>query len=109
MLKAVAKATDQIAAKVQQMAAQHQQQQPGANGSQLPPDIQQKLAIEDAKGQLKLKQMALSHQQRLQQRKEQHEMQIAAEAQRTQAQIASMDATTAAEIRRGGLRSLGEQ
>lgn len=109
MLKAVAKATDQIAAKVQQMAAQHQQQQPGANGSQLPPDVQQKLAIEDAKGQLKLKQMALSHQQRLQQRKEQHEMQIAAEAQRTQAQIASMDATTAAEIRRGGLRSLGEQ
>jgi len=108
MFNEIASRVDQLEKIMQKQMQEAAQQQQNA-GPQLPPDVQQKLAIEDAKGQLKLKQMYLSHQQRLQQRKEQHEQQIAADRQRTNAQVAALDVTTAAEVRRGALRSMGEK
>jgi hypothetical protein len=81
----------------------------GPDTSGLPPEIQQQLAIEAAKGQLKLQQMRASHEQRLQQRAEQHQMEQAATLQRTKVETAATDLRTAGEIRREGAKASAER
>lgn len=106
MVKQIESVADQLRKQVgEQMQKQQAQRK---NGAQLPPEIQQKLAIQAAQGQLKIQQMQLSHRQRLQQRAEQHRMELAAAANRVNLETASADLKTASEIKRNRLKSLEE-
>ena len=104
MWEELAKTTDQMKEKI---ATEGPPQKPMNGQPQLPPDQAEKLAVERAKGQLKLQQMMMSHRQRLQQRKETHDMQRASAMQDVQLKTAAEDLKTAAEIRRGNLKSFG--
>lgn len=83
-------------------------EQKARQGPSLPPEVQQELAVDAARAQLKLKQMAMSHRQRLQQRAEQHAMELATQASRARVETAAADLRAAGDIRRKRLSTLEE-
>lgn len=111
MYDQIEKTAGQMKQAVQKMAQKSQEQKAngnGQNGSQLPPEIQQQLAIEDAKAKLKMQNMALSHRQRMIQKAEIHQQKQQENATRLQAEVAATDIRTAAEIRSNRLKAFSE-
>lgn len=107
MADEIAKVSDGFKKKIMQQHA-NQQAQRGANGSAIPPVEQQKMAIENAKAQLKLKNMQLSHRQRQIERWEKHQQEQAMAAGRAKTEAAATDLRTAAEIRANRMKAFSE-
>ena len=76
-LTKLAQFSEQLGAKIQEQQQQASEQQQQA-GPQLPPEVQQKLMIQRAEGELKIELEAKSHSQRLKHRQEQHQMEALA-------------------------------
>lgn len=104
MWKTLASVTDQLKKSVQAMMEKQAQQQPN-NGNQVPPEVQQKLAIQDAQGKLKLRQSAEKHQLRMAIDQQKAQQKLTEAQQRSQVEVAATDLRTAAEIRSNRLKS----
>lgn len=110
MAQQIATVADKFKTKLMQAQAKAKGKQ-GQNGNgsvQLTPEEQHELAFQKAKDDLKLRQMALSHQQRFQQRAEKHIQDQRAAAARVQSEVAAKDLLTASSIRASRLKAFSE-
>lgn len=103
MLKQIGQAADKLKGHLAQQPAKPTNGQP-----QLSPEDQEKLLAKRTERQMKITDWMQSRQQRMRQRDEEHKFKMSQKMQDAKVDVAKADLETAANIRRGNLKSLSE-